>query len=451
MAIVGGGFSGIYAAWRLAQDGAKVALLEGGEGLGGNLRSIHWNGYWIDFGVHNFDMRARHAESFFNTMLGDSVSLSNGFLFASALDRSWALGCEQPNFSADPDFCTRVIHELKLKQSSQMTDRIVGGSYQHYIQEKYGNILSTAMIPLIQKVVGHDLSRLDIAAKGSLKFLERPVLGSDSAMLHLKESSDYWNERIGISTLGMTLQMRDPQKTETVGYPVGKGMLTFCEKAQEKLAKNGVEIYLNATVNQLSTESEGALIGFDRGELMASKVFWSLPEIFLSKVLKIEDSFSKMNHVVGTCFFVFEVPSEAVCELDYLNDYAPQRSAFRYGNQGVYSQQIKANGNTFILAEVWSHPKDFSTKLTPQHADEVWGNILDVGFVNGISDYVSNYFFSAPVAFTVPSLGWIGAYKDYNAIVDTKFPNLLRIGSGFRGRNAFIEFYESDLRRRLLD
>lgn len=450
VAIVGGGFSGIYAASRLADEGISVAIVEGGEGLGGNLRSRFWNGYWIDLGVHNFDMRKKHAALFFEDILQDSLITTDGFNYASIVDTSWTVGCEQPDFHKNDDFCARVMAQLKQGLDSKRADAAYESSYVNYLTAKYGELLSEKLIHMVAKIIGGDPHCLAVDSRNTLSFIERPVIGPELKMIQYKESSQYWNERIGVSSLAMTAQLSDPDKGTIVGYPQGKGMLTFCERAKSKLEEKGVRLYFDTLVDRLSRSRDLSILGNERTTISAEKVFWSLPEIFLSKALQIDDCLSPMNRVVGTCFFVFEVPEKHITNLDYVNDYSSNREVFRYGNQGVFSGQINDKGNTFILAEVWSHPSTFASKLTTEFANIVWRNILDVGFVTGINRYEALTFFSTPVAFTLPLIGWRDQYEQYNSLVESKISRLFRIGYGFRGRNSFIEFFENNLKEKLL-
>lgn len=451
IAIVGGGFSGIYAASRLADEGVSVAIIEGGEGLGGNLRSRFWNGYWIDLGVHNFDMRKTHAALFFEEILQDSLITTNGFNYASTVDTSWTVGCEQPDFHKDEDFCARVMAELKHGLDSNRFDAINESSYVGYLASKYGELLSKKLIDMVTKIVGGDPCGLAVDSKNALSFIERPVIGPESKMIQYKETSQYWNERIGVSRLAMTAQLSDPDKGTVVGYPQGKAMLTFCERAKLKLEEKGVRLYLDTMVDRLRRSRDLSILGNEGNTIGAQKVFWSLPEIFLSKALRIDDCLSSMNRIVGTCFFVFEVPAKNITNLDYINDYSSTREVFRYSNQGAFSGQINEEGNTFILAEVWGHPATFASKLTTEFANTVWRNILDVGFVEGINSYKALNFFSTPVAFTLPLIGWRDQYQKYDSLVESKISNLFRIGYGFRGRNSFIEFFENNLKEKLLN
>lgn len=52
--ILGGGISGLSLAWKLAENGVPVTLLEAGEQTGGLARTVRHNGYGMDVGPHSF-------------------------------------------------------------------------------------------------------------------------------------------------------------------------------------------------------------------------------------------------------------------------------------------------------------------------------------------------------------------------------------------------------------
>ena len=65
--VVGGGFAGIFAAWRLAHAGQSVVLVDKADHLGGTLWSRAWKDYFVDTGTHNFDLRGHPSKAFIRT------------------------------------------------------------------------------------------------------------------------------------------------------------------------------------------------------------------------------------------------------------------------------------------------------------------------------------------------------------------------------------------------
>ncbi|MGH9192738.1 MAG: FAD-dependent oxidoreductase, partial [Acidimicrobiales bacterium] len=61
LAVVGGGISGLAAAWAGMQQGADVVVLEAGDAPGGKLRTSHVAGVGLDDGADAFLARVPEA------------------------------------------------------------------------------------------------------------------------------------------------------------------------------------------------------------------------------------------------------------------------------------------------------------------------------------------------------------------------------------------------------
>ena len=177
----------------------------------------------------------------------------------------------------------------------------------------------------------------------------------------------------------------------------------------------------------------------------SKKIFWSLPEIGLSKVLGTGIDFTQDFIPVGTCLFAFEVLAKDVKGPGYLHDFHPERASFRYNKMGVYSQQIHSKGNTIVMAEVPSHPVDIPKNTTFNMNKVVWQNICDSGFVQTINQPIASTCWGLPVAFTLPKIGWRGNLTKLQEMINNKLPNLHIVGFGPRGRTSFMSYYDKYL------
>ena len=110
LVIVGAGFAGIYAAWRQAREGRKVALVEASDHVGGNLWSVPWGDYWIDNGTHNFDIRTKIGEEFFLDVLGDEALIFEDQQWGCTTGDTWTWGFENPEFGVDhPELAKKMM------------------------------------------------------------------------------------------------------------------------------------------------------------------------------------------------------------------------------------------------------------------------------------------------------------------------------------------------------
>ena len=448
--VAGAGFAGIYTAWRLARAGQKVALVEAADFIGGNLQSREWNGFWIDNGTHNFDIRTPLGEEFYNDILGQDALIFEDQQWACTTDKTWTYGFELPDFGADdPAFSAQALAELTALKSAQK-----GGPapdrYIDFYHATYGAALTDRIRPMMRKYTGSDPEDFAIEAKGSMGMFSRPKLGSDDEMIALKSSDPFWDDRLGVSLHCGDERFIGKNVNKRFCYPAKKGLKGFCDAAQERLTELGIDIFLSSGVSGIVDTDQGVSVEAGDHVLAGRHMFWSLPEVVLAKVLKIDVDLMSSALPVGTCFFAFEVPEDSILGPDYLQDYSLERLPFRYNKQGVYGNQTKADGSTLVVAEVPCHPKDIATITTDENQRRAWEAMLDIGFLKAGTAYSAATYWGHPVAYTIPKVGWRGPYDAAQAQIAAHSKNIVGIEFGYRGRFNFMMFYDSKLQHRLL-
>jgi hypothetical protein len=449
--IAGAGFAGIYSAWRLARAGKKVALVEAADYIGGNLKSREWNGYWLDNGTHNFDIRTSIGEEFYTDILGDNMLVFEDQPWACTTDKTWTDGFELPDFGVDdPEFSKAVLAELELIRSNGPTIT-QSDSYLEYYRSTYGNLLTDRLIPAMKKYTGSDPADFALASRGSMGMFSRPKLGTDAEMIALKQMDAFWDDRVGVSLTCGDKRFIGKNTNKRFAYPANKGLNGFCLSAHERLVDLGVDIYLSSGVSAINDIPYGVSVKAGEHTLEARKVFWSLPEVVLSKILGLDVDLMKTAIPVGTCFFAFEVPADSILGPDYLQDYSPDRLPYRYNRQGVYSNQVKTDGNTLVVTEAPCHPKDIKSIATEQNIDVAWDSALDIGFIKPGTMYTAATAVGHPVAYTLPKIGWRESYDKAQEQIDAHSKNIVGIEVGYRGRFSFMTFYETKLRHTLMD
>ncbi len=127
--IVGAGFAGIYAAWRLAHDNLRVVVIDASSEIGGNLRGRHWNGYWLDNGTQFLDCRTTVGEIFFLDILGENTLILDNTEWASVTDNTWTYGFEMPDLSTmSTRICRQSLAELRhLRKDGTSWEKRGGG------------------------------------------------------------------------------------------------------------------------------------------------------------------------------------------------------------------------------------------------------------------------------------------------------------------------------------
>ncbi len=448
--IAGAGFAGIYTAWRLAKAGQKVALVEAAHFIGGNLQSKPWNGFWIDNGTHNFDIRTDLGEAFYSDILREKALIFEDQPWACTIDKTWTHGFESPDFGADdPAFSALVLAELEALQAAPAAKK-KPQTYVDEYKETYGCALSARLVPMMRKYTGSDPRDFAPEARGLMGMFSRLKLGNDAEMIALKSSDPFWDDRLGV-----TLHCGDPRfigknVNKRFTYPAEKGLKGLCDAAQERLSEMGVDILLSSSGSAISDVKSGIEVQAGDHILRGRKIFWSLPEVVLAKILEIDVDLMQSAIPVGTCFFAFEVPENKILGPDYLHDYSMDRLPFRYNRQGVYGQQTKPNGQSLVVTEVPCHPKDIAATATAENLQSAWEAALDIGFVAPGTHYSNAIFWSHPVSYTVPKVGWRGPYDAAQDQIKSNSRNIVGIEFGYRGRSNFMTLYETKLQHQLL-
>jgi protoporphyrinogen oxidase len=73
VAVLGAGPAGLTAAYRLAQRGAPVVVLEAGEQVGGLARTVVRDGYRFDLGGHRFFTKSAEVQALWDELLGPEL------------------------------------------------------------------------------------------------------------------------------------------------------------------------------------------------------------------------------------------------------------------------------------------------------------------------------------------------------------------------------------------
>jgi len=446
--IVGGGFAGIYSAWRLAQDGHKVALIEASDHLGGTMWSREWHGYLVDAGTHNLDLRSRIGAAFYEDILGKDLGESDRNEYASTTGQTITRGFEMPDLSVDdPDLCRSALQELsEMKTAPERPD---SSDLTGCIHSVYGEQLGSALCGFARKVIGAPLDGLAADAFSSLGMLSRPKLGTDEEMIALKQADPFFDARLGV-----TLNCTDPRfvgrnTQRRIGYPKTGSMRQFCISAEVRLRELGVHVLTQQRVSALEVSSDRIKVTTSGGAIAGARLFWTLPDHGLLDLLGADIDLKSAAHPVGSAFFTFEVDARSVASLDYIHDFNIHRRAYRYNRAGVYSGQIKADGKTFVMAEVPCHPAQLESLLTTDVAREIWRDMHDIGYLDGDATLGQHGCWGYPVAFTLPKVGWQSAIAATSQRIAEASPRLLTIEFGHRGRETFMRLYENRLQHEL--
>jgi hypothetical protein len=442
--VVGGGFAGIYSAWKLVRGGRKVALLESTDNIGGNLKSITWKNFSVDNGTHNLDMRSPAGQEFYADILGDQLQIFEDQQWACTVDKEWTYGFETPDFSFDTKLSHDIMEDMrKLKEGNVSDD--VSLSYAEAYKKKYGEKLYSLIKGMIKKYTDSSPDEFAIESQKFMGMFSRVRLGSDGEMIALKEASEFWNERLGVTLNCGDKRFIGLNSNKKFGYPRSGGLMTLCNCAMNRLSAYGVDVITNCEVREIKKSADGLIVSTSNREYYGRNVFWTLADSVLCKILKFDIDLNQYAIPVGNCFVAFETDVSNILGPDYLHDWSNKRQTFRYNKQGVYSNQITADGTTFVVAEMPTHPSRIKDKISTINNSEIWAEMRNIGFVKSEATYVDYKIWGHPFVFAAPKVGWKGPYDAYINKIGQFSGKLQTIEFGYRGRLAFMRFYDEVL------
>lgn len=448
VAIVGGGFAGIYSAWRLANDGASVALIESSDHIGGTMWSWDWRGFLIDPGTHNFDLRSAIGADFYSDILGSNLSLSDRIDWGSTTAQSVTHGFEMPDFGDDdPNFCAQVLQELEIvRLRAGMSE---AQDYDGWLLERFGPLLAARLKPMIEKTIGYSSTNLAAEAQKSLGMFARPKLGSDHDMATLKSSDPFYDSRLGVSLAAKDSRFWGRSVIRRFGYPREGALRAFCTASDKRLVELGVTVLKNTRVEVVEPQDGGLTLRTAEGPMQVYRALWTLPDQSLISLLGLDIDLRSSALPVGAALYAFEVHRDDILGPGYLHDFSPLRHPYRYNSCGVYSGQVRSDGITFVMAEVPSHPANISSRLNSDVAAGVWASMRDVGYVRSTAEYRATGFWGYPVAYTLPLVGWRSSVEYARSAVRNVSERIATIAFGHRGRHAFMLHYDEYLQHEL--
>ncbi len=443
--VAGAGFNGIYAAWGLARSGLRVALVDANSTLGGSLRGRHWNGYWLDSGTHNFDLRTALGEEFFLDILRNEAVILEDTDWASTTKCHWSYGFEMPDLSEDyPELATKALAEIKdlIPRCPTVTSE---SKYITWYEKTYGTTLKHVFTPMMRKFTGTEPADFAVNARQILAIFSRPKLGSDAQMITLKQSAQSWDDRLGVTLRSGDLRFAGKNANKKICYPAHKGTQGFCDAASQRLNELGVDSLLESPVRSIEPTYQGVTVCAGDKRISTRHLLWTLPLPALAKLMGYTNNDAHASTPVGMAIYAFEVDQAVILGPDYLHDFSPNRLPFRYNRTGIYGNQVRSDGRTVVMAEVPAHPAKLTNLLRSKIEEQVWQDMLSTGFLAADAKLYSATSWGLPVVFHIPNTGWHQSNSILEKSVRDESGNIHHIDAG-RGRLAFMQYFKTNLK-----
>jgi protoporphyrinogen oxidase len=445
IAVVGGGFNGIYAAWRLARDGEDVALFEASKRLGGGMQSLDFRGFSVDFGAQVLDFRQAGHEDFFRDLMGDDVRVLDQFSGGSSATGSITRNLEYPDFGSEREFSAAALFQLHEKllepvEGQNGTPR----SFPEFIRERFGGLVGDRLVAISEKLAGGSVERLGLDAALSFPMLSRVKLGDDAEMIPLKLSDPRLDDRLAVTSACKVPQFLGRNTNPRFGYPSHGGLSSLWTAAHRRLVELGVRIELDSGIARILADAGEATLELADGRTETfSGLAWTLPDKALAFAMGMQNLLDSVPTPteVDIDLYIFEVLAADIIGPDYLNDFNLSHIVSRCSSGGICSNQIRSDGTTFVTAEV-----NRRGGLTPREvtgtAKEVWENLVAVGYLRRSAKVLHSAVRTFPRAFVV----WpVGQHQDAlkASLDDVIGPKVVSCRSEVRGRVAFMERFDN--------
>lgn len=446
--VVGGGFAGIYSAWRLAQDGASVMLIESSSHMGGILWSFDWRGFLVDVGTHHLDTRTEVELNFYRDVLGDASTLMVDHDWCSTTGRHWTHGFENPDFTLeDPEFCISALEEI-ISRTDIGVKCNTYRTYKEWLSQRYGNIVTNKLLGMVEKVSGYSIDYLAPEASDSLGMFSRIKLGGDRLMAALKEKNDRLDSCLAVTNGHSDIRFKGKGTTDgRFEYPKAGALRQFCIAAEDRLRSLGVHLIFSSKVCAIdaSRNSDACSITVTDGtQLHSYKILWTLPLQSLLPLIGAQQPTEIAFYSGGFSLHVFEVDRKEIIGPDYLHDFSLHRKTYRYARPGVYGFQTRSDGRTFVIAEVPYHPD--SMLDADLVSSIVWRDLRNVGYLRSSANCYDKTARVYPNAYQLPKVGWKEIVSRTDVELEPYASRIKWIESSHRGRYRFIEYFERKLR-----
>ena len=398
--MVGAGFRGILASYLAAKAGHSVTLTDRAPVLGGVMRSQDWNDFYLDKGCHLFSNDSESQADLMLDLMHQAV-IPVEFRYASVTAGRLSEAYAIPDFAElDPQPRSRVLYELL---AAAATEAEGAETLAELLVGRFGSTAAALLAPIARKIYRLPTDEMDADAFWSTPFRRIALVPRDIAALlkHLPALDD----RLAISSIDdpfrFTSARADKHGTRNF-YPAERGMRGFCDHTEQRLGELGVEIMLGVTLGEVGarTGELAVTIGDGGPARRYDKLVWTGDMGQLGKLLFGTDPLAALTHGVPMVLYYFVVAEAALGPYTYVQDYTHDHLLFRVSNAGRYGRQIKADGSTFVCAEVTTE-RDGVVWLKPEeYAEQVWRECVRANAVTG-ARWQDMTIIKAPISYRV--------------------------------------------------
>lgn len=439
--IAGAGFRGFCDAVELLKiPGAKVSIIETAPFFGGLAYSRDVKGFSVDKGVHLFDSIPKELAAIVDEIM-EGRTRTIDFVSRSAFNGVVTEGFSLPDL-ASLDDATKARISLELIRLAALhldgADGAAGGkpaTLQALLESRYGATAGGIFGRIFEKVYGikamevepHGISHTSL---GRLKFLD------DAEMLVLKANP--WLETVLAARRKAVGKVDDFVSI----YPdTGEAMKGWCVRAAEWLRKKGVGIHLGEKILSIRDTGSGVTVKTDKQTLEADRVIWSNDNVAsLGTALGFEDRSDRLQHGTPMVFATLITKASAIGNFTYLQNFDPDGLTYRTAAAGIFGNQVRPDGTTFITCECPIRPGSDRWDKAETLGGAIWAECKALGLVAADAPLIDSDIIRIPVTFKLPKVGYTASIEEFRAEAARRSPRvLLRNVISFFRREVYLD------------
>jgi len=414
--IAGGGFRGIVSAYLLRKRGHNVTLVERAPFLGAVLWPFEWeeHGLILDKGCHLFGSGDQVNDDIMLDIL-DGNFQSHDMRVASVYNGAKSVDSVVPDLMSLPKEEVATILSQIIGVAAHDPDVAGAQNLAETFKRRFGPAAAIHLNRMCEKIATSSPGNLSPAAISTTLGLRVKIVDDKSAAL-LKKLGPL-DDRIAATNVSdpyKYLKTSNPKIPHRHFYPKTGGTGALPRAAKAYLENAGCNIYLGTMIDGFKADADGISLEISGKKQHFDYMIWALDTGLLSQIALGEDLASSKVHATPMGLYYFLTPRNEIGDLSFIQNYDPHYLTFRVSSAGAYSNQITADGNSYICSEIttklgtdlWENPE--------RYADKIWKEALELGMVQSKKP-VDTLVKKTPISYKHEKVGFEGAFRTVEA------------------------------------
>lgn len=406
--VAGAGFRGFCDALELLKiPGAKVHIIDPAPFFGGIAYSRMVKGFAVDNGVHVFDSVPVPLADIVNEIM-DGQTRKIDFVSASAFNGVITDGFSLPDLSSLDEKIKAQIKKEVLELAASQPAKEAPKTLADVFYQKFGKTAGGIFCDIFKKVYNADAHGIEPyglshTSLHRLKFLDDPE------MMELK--MDPWLDTV-LAARRKTIGKIDDLVSV---YPdSGEAMRGWCDRAAEWLKAKSVQISLGEKILSIKDRPKGVTVTTDKQTIEAEKVIWANDNTTaLAAALGLEDNAKQLQHGTPMVFVTMMTQANKIKDFTYLQNFEPNALTYRTAAAGIYGNQIREDGVSFITSECAAAVGSTRWENVEKLVSDAWEEVKALGVVAPDAKLEDYDALRVPSTFKLPKLGYSDKIEDF--------------------------------------